>query len=156
MSLNLLWVKKQYRLYIRKSLPMIGRPVNIYWPFFKNYVRIRAPYDRSYFWALRYVHTVSVRFGISIHFSIRVSFRVRRSVHTHQFYSDEPSVFLPVSFILGAKILAFSCAGAHGKFLAAGVRQFKAFSQILSKDLLILCYVTRWFWSVWWVNLQSM
>ena len=105
---------------------------------------------------LRYVHTVSVRFGISIRFSIRVSFRVRRSVHTHQFYSDEPSVFLPVSFILGAKILAFSCAGAHGKFLAAGVRQFKAFSQILSKDLLILCYVTRWFWSVWWVNLQSM
>ena len=44
MSSKLLWVKKQYRLYIRKSLPMIGRPVNIYWPFFKNYVRIRAPY----------------------------------------------------------------------------------------------------------------
>ena len=62
---------------------------------------------------LRYVHTVSVRFGISIRFS----FRVRRSVHTHQFYSDEPSVFLSVSFILGAKILAFSCS-------AAGVRQF--------------------------------
>ena len=40
--------------------------------------------------------------------------------------------------------------------LAAGVRQYKAFSQILSKDLMILCYVTCWFWSVWWVNLQSM
>ena len=67
------------------------------------------------FYVLRYVHTVSVRFGISIRFSIRVSFRVRRSVHTHQFYSDEPSVFLSVYFILGAKILAFSCSGAHGK-----------------------------------------
>ena len=49
MSLKLLWVKKQYRLYIRKSLPMIGRPVNIYWPFFKNYVRIRAPYGTFIF-----------------------------------------------------------------------------------------------------------
>ena len=65
---------------------------------------------------LRYVHTVSVCFSISIRFSIRVSFSVRRSVHTHRFYSDEPSVFLSVSFIWGAKILAFSCLGAHGKF----------------------------------------
>ena len=50
MSSKLLWVKKQYRLYIRKSLPMIGRPVNIYWPFFKNYVRIRAPYVTQVSW----------------------------------------------------------------------------------------------------------
>ena len=68
---------------------------------------------------------MSVRFGIGIRFSIHVSFRVRRSVHTHQCYSDEPSVFLVSFLYFGCQNTCLQLFRSTWKIVfAAGVRQF--------------------------------
>ena len=97
MSSKLLWVKKQYRLYIRKSLPMIGRPVNIYWPFFKNYVRIRAPYGSTE----HEFRFINVKASLSLTWTIPnpiISNHIRYELSEEIIYPPQTSVMQPLKF----------------------------------------------------------